>query len=350
MNILQQLSEKFIVKGDKVYGDEQEIKDFLSQFGDAVLQGAKGHKSIEAQSDHNLSIEDDLGRRDFTFNAMAVDRDMLLIDPFNGLEDLNNRVVRCISEETFADDPLRMMRAIQFAARFNFLIEAVTCLEIIKNKSLINDITSERVIEELSKVFEKKGNIPCLTFYLSYTGIFEQYFGLPLIVKRLDPTQFLSELLHFGIADTVMDTAQFYKKKLGSALSNDLLKELKAFNTVYNTFADLDKTVFHIMFDAIKQSDIVLKSGFIGDAFKQPFLDKEFPSYRSEMAVTGDDLIALGIPEGALMGLIIKKMLDGIFTRKLKNTREDLMTIVNENNCTGLRNTEEARCYKINYK
>ncbi|UCG60880.1 MAG: HD domain-containing protein [Candidatus Zixiibacteriota bacterium] len=114
-----------------------------------------GHKDFSVDFDPNLNVEDDLRRRDFTVNAMAyaLDRDEL-VDPLNGLVDLKNRQLRMVYDESFADDPLRMLRAVQFAARFNFIIEPETFAALRKNAHLMSTVSSERITEELNKLLK----------------------------------------------------------------------------------------------------------------------------------------------------------------------------------------------------
>ena len=104
------------------------------------------------------SLQDDQNRRDFTINAMALnlfgDQFGELIDPFNGISDIENKVLKSPLDPdiTFNDDPLRMMRAIRFAAQLNFRIEH-NCLQAIhKNADRIKIITKERISEELNKI------------------------------------------------------------------------------------------------------------------------------------------------------------------------------------------------------
>ncbi len=112
-----------------------------------------GHKDFAVTYDPELSIEDDLVRRDFTVNAMAWALDNNeLVDPFGGQVDLQKRQIRMVYQESFTDDPLRMLRAIQFAARFEFSIEEHTFHAIKENASLITTVSSERIAEELTKL------------------------------------------------------------------------------------------------------------------------------------------------------------------------------------------------------
>ncbi|MFH1654500.1 MAG: CCA tRNA nucleotidyltransferase [Pseudomonadota bacterium] len=116
-----------------------------------------GHKDFKVDFDHTLKVEDDLGRRDFTVNAMAYDlENELLIDPFNGKSDIEKRLIRQVFPKAFEDDPLRMLRAIQFASRLNFKIDEATFDSIRSHAELINSVSSERIIAELTKLFRAK--------------------------------------------------------------------------------------------------------------------------------------------------------------------------------------------------
>jgi len=104
------------------------------------------------------SLEDDQKRRDFTINALAVslapENYAAVIDPFDGLLDLQDKIIRTplLPDQTFSDDPLRMMRAIRFATQLNFHIE-VSCFEsICRQKERIKIISKERVADELNKI------------------------------------------------------------------------------------------------------------------------------------------------------------------------------------------------------
>lgn len=104
------------------------------------------------------TIEDDQNRRDFTINAMAIALNEnnfgKLIDPFNGLQDIENKIIRTPLEPkiTFSDDPLRMMRAIRFATQLDFMIEENTLNAIASESSRLSIISQERITDELNKI------------------------------------------------------------------------------------------------------------------------------------------------------------------------------------------------------
>ncbi len=104
------------------------------------------------------TLEDDQKRRDFTINALALNLNVgnfgTLIDPFNGIDDLNNKIIRTPLDPdvTYSDDPLRMLRAIRFANQLDFTIEEESLLSITRNCHRIKIISFERISDELNKI------------------------------------------------------------------------------------------------------------------------------------------------------------------------------------------------------
>ncbi|HLV50658.1 MAG TPA: HD domain-containing protein [Flavobacterium sp.] len=120
----------------------------------------------------NGTLEEDQNRRDFTINALAFSLNEQdfgnLIDPFNGMNDLQNKIIRTPlnPDITYSDDPLRMMRAIRFATQLNFNIEATSLEAISKNADRIKIISGERIVEELNKILlTPKPSVGFLLFY-----------------------------------------------------------------------------------------------------------------------------------------------------------------------------------------
>lgn len=154
------------------------LKQILSEFGQIKTQGAsfgvynikgynidiaqprmetavgRGHKDFEVTVDPFIGTEKAAIRRDFTINALM--KDVLtgdIIDHFNGLNDLHNGIIRHVNDTSFVEDPLRVLRAAQFAARFNFKIANET-LNIMKTMNL-DTLSKERIYGEMQKALLK---------------------------------------------------------------------------------------------------------------------------------------------------------------------------------------------------
>jgi putative nucleotidyltransferase with HDIG domain len=141
----------------KTFGTAQIVIDGLEiEFVGARKESYRFHsRNPEVQPG---TLEDDLWRRDFTINAMAIslnpDDFGSLLDPFEGRADLERRIIKTPLDpvQTFSDDPLRMMRAIRFAAQLNFSIDPLVVAAIQSNTERIRIITQERITEEFNKI------------------------------------------------------------------------------------------------------------------------------------------------------------------------------------------------------
>ena len=139
------------------------------------------------------TLEDDQNRRDFTINAMAIclnaNRFGEFLDPFNGIEHLHQkRIVTPLEPEvTFSDDPLRMLRAIRFAAQLNFEIDPITLKAIAAQKERIAIVSKERIVAELHKILLTEK--PSIGF-----GLLENSGLLPLILPELSALKGIDEI------------------------------------------------------------------------------------------------------------------------------------------------------------
>ncbi len=141
------------------------------------------HTDFEIDFDPSLPVEEDLKRRDFSINAIARDlSDGSIIDPFDGQIDLKNKVIRMVSEKSFLEDPLRMLRAVQFAARLEFEIEADTYKALVDNAKLIESVSPERIAEELNKMLVRAKRPSIGLRLMQKSGM------MKFVIPELEPT------------------------------------------------------------------------------------------------------------------------------------------------------------------
>jgi len=135
----------------------------MLRYKDIEIEFVGARKESYAEESRNPEVskgnlQDDQNRRDFTINALALSLNEAdfgaLLDPFNGMEDLENGILRTPLDPdiTYSDDPLRMLRAIRFATQLNFKIEGYSLAAIAKNSERLEIITKERVVTELNKI------------------------------------------------------------------------------------------------------------------------------------------------------------------------------------------------------
>lgn len=185
--VTQKLGKKAKLTVFKNFGTAQvKLKDLEVEFVGARKESYQRDSRKPIVEDGTL--EDDQNRRDFTINALALclnnDRFGELVDPFGGLDDLKNFVIRTpLSPDiTFSDDPLRMMRGIRFAAQLGFFLESSTFEAIARNKERIDIISKERIADELNKIMMSRK--PSVGFVLlEKTGLLELIFPELLALK-----------------------------------------------------------------------------------------------------------------------------------------------------------------------
>ena len=129
---------------------------------------SSGHKGFAIITPPDIDFSMASFRRDFTINSIGYDvQEKKILDPYNGIKDLKNKTLNAINRDTFLEDPLRVLRAVGFAARFDFELSKNTfllCKEMIKN-GLLNELSKERIFDEIKKLLLKSDS-PSIGFKL----------------------------------------------------------------------------------------------------------------------------------------------------------------------------------------
>ena len=188
-----------------------------------------GHKDFEIQSNPKITIEEDLYRRDITINSIA--ENVLtkeIIDPFNGIKDIQNKIIRATSL-SFKDDPLRVYRVARFASQLEFNVDVDT-IELIKSmKSELSTLSKERVFEELKKALAT--DKPSIFFeVLRKADVLDAHFKeINDLIGVLQPEKYHPEGDAYNHTMLVLDYVSQNTKDLSirfSALVHDLGKGL----------------------------------------------------------------------------------------------------------------------------
>ncbi len=347
-----------------------------------------GHRDFAVDFDPDIPLEVDLGRRDFTINAMA--RDCLtgeLIDPFGGRKDLADRVLRMISPSGFSEDPLRMMRGVQFMARLQLTVQPDTEKSMTEQSHLINSVAAERLAEELNKLLLAENPSPGFRL-MQRTGLLRQV--LPEIETTVGVTQpggyhrwdvfehtlqtidnaplslpvRLAALFHdCGKPATKVDTdsgASFYgHDRLGRDLASKALKRLRYAGDIIETVCILvEKHMFsenagekgirrliskvgidkiYDLIDLRKADTLAQGMGQTIDGIEEfrarvkAEIEKKSAFGLKDLQIDGNDIKnLLGIGEGPLVGVILNELFEQVLDEPALNDRQKLMQLARE--------------------
>ncbi len=343
-----------------------------------------GHRDFTIVSHPSISIEEDMSRRDFTVNAMARRlRDGVLVDPFGGLGDLARRRLRTVSAVSFAEDPLRLVRALRFVSQLGLEPTGETLTRMRLEADGLGHVSAERIggglaadgLGELSKLLLGRRPAPALRLARD-TGVLVQVIpelepslGFELASERqpvpLDEHVFrvvqaaadagaslavrLAALLH-DVAKPLAATARLEQTKLGAEIARRVTARLRypvrlqqrveqiVRHHAFRLDGHLDGArarrflAAHgdeLAFDLVahKQADLAAKdvpnSELAALASFRDLLEREqqSPHRVSHLAIDGDDVKQLGVPQGPEIGRILHRLLDEVVEQPGRNER-----------------------------
>ena len=323
------------------------------------------------------SVEDDLGRRDFTMNAMACRINGEFVDLFGGQNDIANKLIRTVGDakERFSEDGLRILRAIRFAAVLGFEVETNTKDAIHQMGYMIEKVSEERIISEFNKIILSENPSTYLREYKDIICIFipelEACIGFEHTIRVVDNTPpklglRLAALLHdiskpicFEIGSD--GEGHFYGHASKSAeMAENILRRLKYDNVTITDVCQLVKYHDH----QIENSDKIIKRMLrrLGEEdffdlldmkradnfgqseefrYRQDILQELERSARrilkenacfslKDMAIKGSDLIKLGMAQGPEIGEVLEMLLDKVISGEIKNDRQELIACLKD--------------------
>ncbi len=337
------------------------------------------------------SLENDLARRDFSINAMALDLRGNLYDPWDGQRDLQDSIIRAtrnMASELFSDDPLRMMRAIRLSTVYGFTIEPRTYAAIITYHHLLAQVAMERIREELNRILRSErpaqgirmlqegGLIPYVIPELALmVGLDQRNFrhNRDLFEHSLAVLEGVPARLNVRLAALLHDIGKpscftvdeggighFYGHHLeGIGISREILKRLKYDQQTINDVsilvgahmsryaglrdASLKKLITQVGRDNLPDLFALQKADIIGSAPPCDFseLDKMerdiktilgegLPLDIKDLAVNGTDLITLGYTPGPFLGAVLNELLELVLDDPAKNQPAILMGIAKQ--------------------
>jgi tRNA nucleotidyltransferase/poly(A) polymerase len=305
------VGESFSVIKFRPKGFQGEPYDIATPRQDRKI--GSGHKGFEIITD-GVTIEEDLKRRDFTYNSIAVDiKRMEILDPFNGLKDLKNNILRATDNTAFTEDPLRIIRGIQFASRFGSTIEPNTLMLMRDNADLITEISGERIFEELNKILTKNGDTSLAFKLLHQTEVDRALFGEKMFkytegLDKLDPISFYYVL---GVLGGV-NPAHFIKTRLkGDA---NLEKNVRILDHILTSYPEItEKEDFlHMLFKAFEKAPEVMTAQILPmeiDQVVAKMQSGKLPKRMQDIQINGNDVIMMSDLRGAAVGQILDRML-----------------------------------------
>lgn len=299
------------------------------------------------------NILQDLARRDFTVNAIAIRlEDEKVIDPYNGRQDIKDRVLRTVGEpeERFREDGLRILRAIRFKFKFGLYMEDNTYNAILNNWNLLDNVSQERITSEFLQILEHC-NIDSQQDALLMDGLIKYLIPEAWYKNTYDSNFWRYEAIR-GFSDTECRLAYLLRESKSSAentckrlkLSNDFTKDvcdtLKAFELVAELSRDYDTDGYiarklvssYGTKNALRAwqlfaDDYGITPYDYNDMYALLEIAHKWPVTLKDLAVKGDDLIELGY-EGKEVGGILNRLLEYVLDDPTRNEKEELLKVI----------------------
>lgn len=347
-----------IYSNDRDFIVDKEIDKFVEElnkiFHGTIISFKKGNlKRIVLKNGTTFdfskpqgTLHEDLSKRDFTINSIAWSPLMGIIDPYNGLNDIGKRIIKCISIENLNSDPLRIIRAYRFAAELNGSIETNTRNALKLLNSSINTLSSERITLEVFNLLNSEHAAKYLemafydsvlrkVFYNSYKTLQNNLrviyklertikSSIPNNLKALLNKTFSQNLSYKGLLclEILMRNIRISKSNCYLLkLSNHIKKRIELFqrgDTVYkNKDINLQKKLFDIFNNAKAASiDLIIierKFDLLNDYRRYLRINKK------SVLKTNEIINICDIHQGKMLGYIIKELRRAEFERRVKN-------------------------------
>ena len=280
------------------------------------------------------NIKQDLFRRDFTINSMAIQINQkkfgIFLDFFNGFNDLKKGIIRVLHEKSFIDDPTRILRAIRFACRFNFKIEKKTRILLKKalKKNIFNYVSGERIRNEILLILKEKKTYEILKKAENF-GI------LKLLNKKLRIINFTKD--YYNKTDDFIIRFLFFIYNLNKNQSLSLTEKLKLDNNtkkIVNSVKTIEKKVMSLfktkklnkklLYDLFKKANEKVINYFIILCKDKKIKDYILKIKNTKINLTGKDLIKHGIKEGIEIGKILDKIRYEKINNKIKTKYDEI--------------------------
>jgi tRNA nucleotidyltransferase (CCA-adding enzyme) len=273
------------------------------------------------------NLEEDLSRRDFTFNAMAMDKNFQLIDPFNGREDLKKQQIRTVGkpDHRFSEDPLRIMRAFRFMSVYDMRIEEKTKLALKKNAPLLKRISTERITVEFKKLLEGEQAGKALQL-MQDCGVFP-YMPYPLeeiyegSLLSFNWSSLISEEQRWAaviVLTKVDDVRDFLKLwKLPNKVIQSVLNILASYKKEKWSKMDLYTTGLNAALSGLRIKCLIENESYEERASKLKHLAKEVViKSRDDIPLNGEDILKIkqkapGVWVGQLFQELEKEIVEG---------------------------------------